>query len=310
VFEPIAIAADDGVELAVYRRLPSGRPRAIVQIAHGASEHARRYQRLAGVLAEAGYGMYANDHRGHGRTAGSLERFGIAGPDGWKRIVADAALLTRHIARAHPALPVVLLGHSMGSLVAQSQLQSGAEGLRAVVLSGTLSALPPLPGKDLAEAVAAAIARDGRDKPSAEFGMLFAGFNEPFAASAPGGSPTGFEWLSRDHAEVQRYVDDPWCGLPLTNGFVADNLRDLAELWAPGREERIPRRVPVLFIAGDRDPVGEFGEGVRRLAERYRRVGIPVTERLYPGARHEVFNEINRDEVHRDLLAWLDRVVA
>jgi alpha-beta hydrolase superfamily lysophospholipase len=311
VFESLAIRADDGVEIALYRSLPAGRPRGMVQIAHGASEHARRYERLAGVLADAGYGVYASDHRGHGRTARSLERFGIAGPDGWSRIVADQKFLTGHIAGAHPGAPIVLLGHSMGSLIAQSYLQTGPEQLRAVVLSGTLSSLPPLPsGGDLAALVEAAIARHGRDAPSEEFGMLFAGFNEPFAASAPGGVPTGFEWLSRDQIEVRRYVDDPWCGLPLTSGFVADNLRGLAGIWEPGSEERIPTRVPVLFIAGDQDPVGEFGEGVRRLAERYRRAGIAVTERLYPGARHEMFNETNRDEVHRDLLAWLDRVVA
>ena len=109
---------------------------------------------------------------------------------------------------------------------------------------------------------------------------------------------------------MRRYVDDPWCGLPLTSGFVADNLRGLAGIWEPGSERRIPTRVPVLFIAGDQDPVGEFGAGVRRLAERYRQAGIAVTERLYAGARHEMFNETNRDEVHRDLLAWLDRAIA
>ena len=151
VFESLAIRASDGVEIALYRSLPAARPRGVVQIAHGASEHARRYERLAGVLAEAGYGVYANDHRGHGRTAGSLDRFGIAGPDGWSRIVADQKFLTGHIARAHPGHPIVLLGHSMGSLIAQSYLQAGAEPLRAVVLSGTLSSLPPLPsGGDLA----------------------------------------------------------------------------------------------------------------------------------------------------------------
>lgn len=306
--DSFTITAPDGVEIVVYRWLPAfGEPRAMVQIAHGASEHALRYDRLARVLTGAGYGVYANDHRGHGRTAGTLERFGIAGPDGWDRLVADTERLAARIASAHPGLPIVLVGHSMGSLVAQAVLQHGAKGLRAVVLSGTLSSLPV--SDDYGARVDAAIARDGRGAPSEEFAALFAGFNDPFVDPARPEEATGFEWLSRDPAEVRKYVDDPWCGQLLTNGFVADNWRGLAEIWAPGSEERIPKGIPVLFIAGEQDPVGEFGEGVRRLAERYRQAGISVTERIYPGARHEVFNETNRDQVHRDLLAWLDEVL-
>jgi alpha-beta hydrolase superfamily lysophospholipase len=306
--DSFSLTAPDGVELTVHRWLPGRRElRGVVQIAHGASEHAGRYARLAEALAEAGYGVYANDHRGHGRTARALERFGIAGPDGWNRLIEDARSLTRHIAAKHPGRPIILLGHSMGSLVAQHYLQRDAEGLAAVVLSGTLSSLPP-GSEDLDARLDAAIARQGRDVPSEDFAMLFVGFNDRFADSGPPGGATGFEWLSRDHVEVKKYVDDPWCGHPLSNGFVADSLRERALIWAPGREERIPKHLPVLFIAGDQDPVGEFGEGVRRLADRYRRAGIPVTERIYPGARHEMFNETNRDEVHADLLDWLAQV--
>jgi alpha-beta hydrolase superfamily lysophospholipase len=310
ISDPFTMKVPDGVDLYVYRWLPGGvQPRAVVQIAHGASEHAGRYERLARELTGAGYGVYANDHRGHGRTAGSLERFGIASHDNWNRLVDDARLLTERIADAHPGRPIVLLGHSMGSLVAQACLQRGAKGLTAAVLSGTLSSLPS-GAEDLGPRVEEAIAREGRDAPSQDFAMLFVGFNDAFVASPPPGGPTGFEWLSRDQVEVQKYVDDPWCGLPLSNGFVADNVRGLDEIWAPGSDERLPRHIPVLFIAGDQDPVGEFGQGVRRLAERYRRVGIRVTERLYPGARHEMFNETNRDQVHRDLLDWLEEVRA
>ncbi len=302
------LTAPDGVEVVVYRWLPEGQePRAVVQIAHGASEHAGRYERLAHVLTRAGYAVYANDHRGHGRTAGTLERFGVAGPDGWNRLLEDTRRLTDHISRAHPERMIVLLGHSMGSLVAQYYLQRGPEALRAVVLSGTLSSLPP-GSEDLGARLDVAIASQGRDVPSEDFSMLFAGFNEPFVDTAPPGGPTGFEWLSRDHAEVRKYVDDPWCGLPLSNGFVADSLRQRDEIWGPGSEQRLPKGIPVLFIAGDQDPVGEFGEGVRRLAERYRRVGVRVSERIYRGARHEIFNETNRDEVHADLLDWLRQV--
>ena len=155
----------------------------------------------------------------------------------------------------------------------------------------------------------AAIGADGRDAPSGAFAALFSGLNEPFLDPPPPGGPTGFEWLSRDHDEVARYVADPWCGFPFSNGLVLDMEEGLQRVWAPGADGSVPRGLPILIFSGDEDPAGGFGVGVHALAARYRAAGLDVTERLYPGARHELFNETNRDEVERDLVAWLDRVV-
>ena len=301
------LRANDGTDLFVYRWLPATAPRAVVQIAHGAAEHAGRYARIAGELTKAGYAVYANDHRGHGKTAAAPERAGIVGPDGWNTIVGDAKYLTDHLAVTHPGCPIVLLGHSMGSMLAQQYIQRWGSGLSGVILSGTASAIQP-GAEDLAERVTAAIERDGPDSPSMDFAMLFLGFNEPFIESAPASGPTGFEWLSRDENEVQRYVDDPWCGFLFSNGFVGDFAPALESLWAPGTENAIPKKLPVMIIAGDQDPVGEFGVSVHALTERYRAVGLTVTEILYPGARHEIFNETNRDEVHKDVVDWLARL--
>jgi alpha-beta hydrolase superfamily lysophospholipase len=309
VSDSFPLTMSDGVDIVVYRWLPSTEPTAVVQIAHGASEHAARYARLAGELNEAGYAVYADDHRGHGRTAGQLERFGVAGEDTWNRMVEDERELTDHIAKAHPGVPVVLLGHSMGSFIVQDYIQRWSDGLRGAVVTGTASS--PVPGAEgLRERLEAAIAEEGRDVPSMQFVMLFVGFNDPFVDSAPEGGPTGFEWLSRDPAEVRKYVEDSWCGLPLSNGFVHDMATALDRIWEEGSEASIAKDLPILIMAGDQDPVGRFGESVRELTERYRRAGLPVTERLYRDARHEVFNESNRDEVHRDLLAWLRQVLA
>ncbi len=135
---------------------------------------------------------------------------------------------------------------------------------------------------------------------------MFAAFNEPF--DEPGA--TGFEWLSRDEAEVQAYVDDPWCGEPLSNGFVADMLEATAVMWQPEAEAGIPTGVPVLIFSGARDPVGgPDSASVRDLSARYEAAGVPVTLRLYEGGRHEMLNEINRARVHADLLAWLDQIL-
>jgi alpha-beta hydrolase superfamily lysophospholipase len=170
------------------------------------------------------------------------------------------------------------------------------------VLSGTSGSLD---GADELEAILLAVEEaEGADQPSALFSAMFAGFNEPFAGSTS--EPTGFEWLSRDTVEVAAYVDDPWCGGDLSNGFVTDMIRGMATMWDPAAEAQIPRTLPVLLIAGDQDPVGGFGESVRALHDRYDAAGIgPLELRLYRDARHELLNETNRDEVQSDLLDWL-----
>lgn len=303
--ETFTLTAADGQRLHVYRWQPALAPRAVVQIAHGAAEHARRYRRLAGVLTGAGHAVYANDHRGHGRTAADFGRYGSAGPQGWDAIVNDAGQLAEHIQSRHPGVPVVLLGHSMGGLIAQDYFQRFGDRLAGAVLSGTTGR--ELPNIDeIIPVIEAELATTGREAPSAGFGAIFAGFNAPFA----GPEATGLEWLSRDRAEVRAYIDDPWCGQPLSSGFVHDLMLGVRRMWNPESERRIPRRLPLLVFGGADDPVGENGEALRALVTRYERLEVgPVTLRLYPGGRHEMLNETNRDEVHVDLLAWLERAV-
>jgi alpha-beta hydrolase superfamily lysophospholipase len=296
------LEASDGQQLCGYHWLPSGDPIAVVQLAHGASEHAARYGLLARALVDAGYGLYATDHRGHGRTAADHGRFGVARPGGWDAMVTDARQLTEHISRRHPDVAVVLMGHSMGSMLAQAYLQRWGGDLAGAVLSGTTG------GLGLDEATLAAIVAmgegDGAGEPSEIFSAMFAGFNEAF----DGPEATSFEWLSRDKAEVQAYVDDPWCGQPLSNGFVADMLAAMSDVWTGEAEARIPPGLPLYVFSGVDDPVGGVGaESVRNLVARYEKLGVgPITLRLYEGGRHEMLNEINREEVHADLLAWLE----
>lgn len=298
-----------GLRLVVHRWLPTGEPRAVVQIAHGASEHAARYARLAGELTAAGFAVYADDHRGHGRTAGTLERFGVCSTDVFNGMVDDELALTAHLGGVHPGLPVVFVGHSMGSFIAQAYIQRHGDRLAGAVLTGTAGS-PSEAAEGLRERLEEAIGQEGRDVPSMVFASLFAEFNDPFVEPAPPDGVTGFEWLSRDQDEVLKYVEDPWCGAPLSNGFCLDLAVGLDEIWAEGAEGRIPTQLPVLVMAGDRDPVGRDGQSVRELTQRYRDAGLTVTEHLYPEARHEVFNESNRDEVHHDLVTWVQAVLA
>lgn len=302
---PFTYDGADGQTIAAYSWEPSGQPKAVVQITHGASEHAARYGRVAERLVSAGYAVYAQDHRAHGRTAAEHGRFGVARPGGWEAIIDDSHRLTVHISFEHPGVPIVLFGHSMGSMIAQAYLQRWGKDLSGLVLSGTTGGR----GRDEAtlEKVRSLGEGDSADKPSEVFAAIFAAFNAPYA----GDETTGYEWLSRDNAEVGAYAQDPWCGFSLSNGYVADMFAGTADTWEPEAESAIRRDLPILVMGGDNDPVGgKDVQTVHDLVARYEALGAgPITVQLYPGGRHEMLNEINRDEVEGNLVGWLDSIV-
>lgn len=302
--DTFSFESDDGHRLHVYRFLPEGAPRGVVHISHGMAEHAGRYARLAEALTQRGYAVYANDHRGHGRTAtGPTELGFFAASGGFDRVVRDLARLIAHEKQEHPGLPVTLLGHSMGSFLAQEYaLQHGSE-LRALVLSGSSGKPTPLAqlGRGIARLERWRLGERGR---SALLSALsFDAFNKRF-----GPTRTAFDWLSRDPAEVDKYIADPLCGFRVTTTLWVDVLDGAARIADPQRQARLPRELPVYLFGGSRDPVG--GEaGINQLLADYRAAGLRrVTCRLYPDARHEVLNESNRSEVVQDLLRWLDEV--
>jgi alpha-beta hydrolase superfamily lysophospholipase len=293
----------EGFEIFIYRWAPPPevQPKAVVQLAHGAAEHALRYERFARYLNQAGYLVYADDHRGHGKTAGTLDKAGIAGEDGWNGMVRDLKMITECIQSDYPNLPLFFFGHSMGSFLGQRYIQLWGEELKGVVLSGTTGSLG-----DTSAMIAGMeqyIQAQGRNAPSELFGQMFAGFNAAFEPIK-----TGFEWLSRDETEVQKYVDDPWCGFPFSNGLVMDMFKGAADIWSDESESRIPKNLPVLMISGALDPVGANTAAVNLLAQRYQAQGIRnLTVKFYEGARHELLNETNRDEVQEYILGWLEK---
>ncbi|WP_435973095.1 lysophospholipase [Streptomyces sp. Qhu_M48] len=274
----------DGLTVHARSWLPDGPPRAVVQIAHGMGEHGARYAPLAERLAAEGYAVYADDHRGHGLTM--LPGLpGVLGEDGWNLLVDDLATLTGVIADRHPDIPVVLLGHSLGSFAAQQYVLDHPGLADAVALCGT-SAVDEL---------FAFLAAAGGD--------VMGAFNAEFRPAR-----TDADWLSRDEAQVDLYLADPLCGFTLDAASMAGLAAAATRLASPGG---LPADLPVYVLVGDRDPLNQ-GLSLSDLAvSRYRDAGLTdVTYRSYPGARHELFNETNRDEVVGDLLAWLARVTA
>jgi len=302
-----SLKSPDGPQVFVYKWAPEDgvKPKAAVQIAHGAAEHGLRYERFGRFMAEAGYVVYANDHRGHWKTAGNLGKAGIAGPDGWNGMLRDAHQLNELIRKEYPGLPVFFFGHSMGSLIAQQYIQNWGVELKGAILTGTFGSLggDPLAIAAMGEQAAKA---QGDDAPSPIFTGMFASFNQPFE---PG--KTGLEWLSRDEVEVQKYVDDPWCGFPFSNRLVIDMFKGAVGIWAPEHEARIPKDLPLFVASGELDPAGGNTASVKLLVDRYRDLGMrAITVKFYPQARHEILNETNRDEVQRDILDWIEVVMA
>jgi alpha-beta hydrolase superfamily lysophospholipase len=301
----VAFQSPDGARIFVYRWLPDdeSRIRAAVQIAHGMAEHAARYAGFAEALCAAGFAVYANDHRGHGKTAGVLEQVGYFGDDGWPRVVADIHQLSRIIRDTHPGLPLFLFGHSMGSLLARSYILEHGAGLKGVVLSG-IPADPGLLGKiGLPLARLVALLKGARTPSPFLNRMSFGKFNQPFKPNR-----TEFDWLSRDEAVVDAYVADPYCGGVFSAGFFVDLLTGMNGLSRRAEMDRIPKDLPILIFSGDMDPCGGMTKGVRPIYDSYKRAGITdLTLRFYSQGRHEMLNETNREEVIGDVVSWLNQ---
>jgi alpha-beta hydrolase superfamily lysophospholipase len=293
--------AADGSEIHYRYWAAAASPRTVVQIVHGAAEHSGRYDRFAKALIGQGYSVYATDHRGHGRTRVRSGALGDAGPNAWNGFVEDELQLSGIIHDTHPNAKLVLFAHSLGALIAQDYITRRPELIHALILCGT--AYGPPPPK---EALAAldAVAKAAPLGASEVWGSRFKDFNKPFSGE------TGFEWLSRDTAEVEKYVRDPQAGFAFSNELARDIFQGLAALRDPGREARIPKSLPVLVIQGSLDPVGGNLQGTQALLDRYKALGLTrVSHKFYDGARHELLNETNRDEVTRDLLDWLKTIV-
>jgi alpha-beta hydrolase superfamily lysophospholipase len=306
--ETLRLPTDGGVHLHVHRWLPDGDAslRAVVQISHGMVEHAARYERLAEALTATGLAVVAHSHRGHGHTASSPDELGFfADADGFQRVVDDVHVVRTWIDGEHAGTPVILLGHSFGAMVAQAYAAKHGGGLKALVLSGTTGIRGPM-----AEIGRLVVKIEGmRLGPRAKSEVLdkvfFGDFNRPFAPAR-----TPFDWLSRDEAEVDKYIADPLSGyLMAVRGWldVLDAIRATADRDAMAR---IPSDLPVYLFSGSADPVGGRTRQVQRLVDALRSVGMKnVDVRFYEGGRHELLNDTNRDEVTSDLLTWIDRVL-
>ncbi|HAH62210.1 MAG TPA: alpha/beta hydrolase [Treponema sp.] len=300
----------DGTEVSVNRWIPDegSKINGIVQLSHGMAEHAMRYDRLGSILADNGWIFSAHDHRGHGKTAQHAERNGsgmfgmLAEKGGFDRVVQDIDEVIAGAKTSFPGYKVVLLGHSFGSFAAQSYIETYGSHIDACVLCGTAG-----PNHMLVLAGTAA----------AHLTALFRGkkYCSPFLKHLAFGAYTkhipdtvnGQEWLSRDKDNVQMYLEDKWCGFNPTVSFYCDMMYGLRKVHTAANMKKIPQNLPALIAYGSEDPVGGYGKTVKKLFDVYRRNGMTdVTLKEYPEDRHEIFNEIDKDTVTDDFLAWIN----
>lgn len=293
----------DGIEIFVYKWAPdSDPPKAAIQIAHGLIEHAARYERLAEVLTSEGYICYANDQRGHGKTGGE-ENKGYLGENGWDAVLNDMKMLTEIIKKENPDIPFFLLGHSWGSFMAQDYIQNWPNELKGVILSGTNGYVDENLLKVGEMLVKKELKKFGPRKINDKLhNIVFGPFNKPFEPAE-----TQFQWLSRDQDEVNKYIDDPYCGYVGTTNLYGELLYGLLKIFKEENERKIPADLSIYLISGSQDPSNDMTKNLMKLIERYQNYGIKdLTYKIYEDARHEIFNEINREEVFQDVISWLD----
>ena len=295
--------SSDGLHtIHVQEWIPEGSPRGVVQIVHGVAEHIGRYDSAARFLASHGYLVCGGDHLGHGLTAGGT--FGYFGPRrGWDLVAGDVRRLRELEGEKFSALPYVILGHSMGSFLTRTYLIRWPGTVSAAVLSGTGQEPAPLVAGARALTSVLCALRGPDHVSDLVYDLALGAYNRAFQPNR-----TSADWLSRDEAMVDAYLADPLCTFKPTVGMFRDMMEGLQSIADRRELAKMDRDAPVCFISGSRDPVGAMGAGVRKVERMFRSAGCrDVTVALYPGGRHEMFNETNCQEVLDDLLAWLER---
>lgn len=277
--------------------------RGVVQVAHGVGEHAGRYDRIAQRLRQEGFTVYANDHRAHGKTAEIRRLYGFYDGDNYfEDAVEDMYGLTQLIRSENPEGPLILFGHSMGSLLSRKYILKYGEEIDALMLSGTGDFINGLGHFGLASTQLVGAIRGRAQSNDTLRKFFFDEFNKKFKPNR-----TKLDWISRDEAEVDAFEADPYRIENFSIGVFSDILKNSKSLNLKETFSQTPDELPILIFSGDEDPVGEMGKGVTRVAENFRKYSnSEVTFHLYPGGRHEMLNEINSQEVEEDIISWID----
>lgn len=296
-----SLPCSDGHQMPVYGWLPSGEPTALLLIAHGMAEYALRYNFIAQHFVEAGFAVYAFDERAHGNAVGTIEEQGISGPDWFYQQIADVQVAVNDLRKKHAKKKLFLLGHSMGSFICQRYFQLHGNSVDGLILSASNGKQDPLMGAGITLAWLQMNIYGARYKSNLIDRLSFGKFNAAFKPNR-----TTNDWLSRNKEEVDKYVADPRCGFVCTASFYYYFFKGIRDAFKKEHVQAIPKHIPVYAFAGDKDPVGLQGKGFLQLIENWKNVGMKdISFHLYKDGRHEMMNEINREEVLGNIIQWL-----
>lgn len=283
--------------------VPDAEPRAIVQIIHGIAEYIERYDEFMSFLADNGIIAVGTDHLGHGKSIESEEQTGFFAYDnGWDYVVRDEEVLRLAMHENYPELPIIVFGHSMGSFMARTLLIRYPDAFNAAIISGTGNQGAALVNGGLFMGNLVTGLRGAHHYSKFLNNLAFGSYNKIYD-----NPKTEYDWLSRDEANVQKYIDDPLCGFIPSCSLFRDMMTGVKFITNKKNLTAMNKDMPVYFMSGDMDPVGECGKGVQKAYNNFLEAGMKdVSIKLYPGGRHEMLNEINKDEVYTDILAWLE----
>ena len=283
--------------------IPNGEVRAVVQIVHGIAEHIVRYDDFMSFLASNGFVAVGTDHLGHGKSIEKEDQLGfLADKDGWTYIVNDEEILRRAMKENYPNVPQIVFGHSMGSFVTRTHLIRFPGTFDAAIISGTGNQSPALVLGGLAMGNLVVALKGPHHYSKLLNNMAFGSYNKLY-----GEVRTEYDWLSRDEAQVDKYVADPLCGFIPSCSLFRDMMTGIKFITNQKNLEKMSKDIPVYFMSGDMDPVGECGKGVKLAYENFKKAGMKdVSIKLYKDGRHEMLNELNKDEVYADILAWIN----
>lgn len=283
------------------RWTPEGQPRAVVQILHGIAEFVDRYDDFASFLTKHGIAVVGEDHMGHGQ---SINGEGIQGyfHGGWFTAIEDAMQLMRDTMAQFSGVPYILFGHSMGSFMARTILcKYPASGIHAAIICGT-GWQPSFALPALIKVVEGVCKKTGETNPNETLqGMVFGSYNKKVEHPR-----TEFDWLTRDAKIVDAYIAHPLCGFTASCGLLREMMKGISYIQQKNNLAAMEKNLPVFFIAGGDDPVGSYGKGVQKCADAFVSAGMSdVKTKIYPLGRHEILNEINKEEVYEDVLHWI-----
>lgn len=300
--------ADDGTKIYYFKWIPEKEITGIVLIAHGMAEHSERYDDFANFLNKNSFAVFANDHRGHGKTAGSTDKVGfVSGENGWEIMVKDFLKMKEEAKKQCPAKPLFALGHSMGTFIIRDIALNNDEyfsgDLRGIILSGTGCGLGLMGqiGKLIFKSEISKRGADGKSRLLHD--MSFGKYNKNFRPNR-----TEYDWLSSNNDNVNKYIEDPYCGSVFSASFFRDLAGGIEKVNNFKNIKSFNRNLPVLLISGEKDPVGNFTKGVKRVYRDYVRIGVSdIQMKFYEGFRHEILNETGKEKVYEDVLDWIKK---